>query len=408
MAGMTMHGPPAPSTVVGIDQSREASGTSWEPESTPMFMWHFLAGGWTFGLHTNTFIGYDDQDTDRGDARLVSMNWLMGTARHAIGGGDVLFHAMLSAEPFTLPGDGYPLLLQTGESFGGMRLHDRQHPHDLFMELSARLREPIGDGFAFDLYAAPVGEPAIGPTAYPHRFSAMPDPLAPLGHHWEDATHISFGVVTAGVFTKTLKLEGSWFNGREPDEDRTDFDFRAFDSAAVRLSVNPSRDLTAQVSWAWLASPEELEATISVQRLTASAIWNHRLAENGDIAVTAVYGRNQPSAGPSTNAGLVEASLFLEGRYWLFARAEALDKTGQELELPAALADERFAMGSFSAGYVYDFTEVPAIVPGVGFVGTVDVIGTELGSFYGTRAPLGGIVFVRLRAPEMRSHGHAM
>ena len=397
-----------PSTPLGIEETRDASGTSWQPESTPMFMWHAKAGAWTLGLHTNSFVGYDSKATDRGDDQFLSINWLMGMARHAVGTGDVTFHAMLSAEPFTLPGDGYPLLLQTGESFQGMPLHDRQHPHDLFMELSAKLREPITDRLAFELYAAPVGEPAIGPPAYPHRFTAMADPLAPLGHHWQDATHITFGVVTAGVFTHDVKLEGSWFNGREPDEDRTDFDFRALDSASVRLTVNPTRDLSAQMSWARLASPEALEPSVSVQRFTASAIWNYPFDDDtSDLGVTAVYGHNEPSSEPSTDAGLVEGSLFLRGKHTLFARVEALTKTGHELVLSASDENRRFDIGSFSAGYVYDFTEVPGIVPGLGLVATVNAIGSDLATFYGTRTPWGGIVFVRLRPPQMKTGGHA-
>ena len=32
-----------------------------------------------------------------------------------------------------------------------------------------------------------------------HRPSAADDPFAPLGHHWQDATHEAFGVVTTGL-----------------------------------------------------------------------------------------------------------------------------------------------------------------------------------------------------------------
>jgi len=177
-------------TPLGIEETRDASGTSWQPESTPMFMWHAKAGGWMLGLHTNWFVGYDRTASPRGDDQFLSINWLMGMARHGVGTGDVTLRAMLSAEPGTMPNNGYPLLLQTGESYRGEPIHDRQHPHDLFMDLAARDRQPIGDSFGFELYAALAGEPAIGPTAFPHRFTAMADPLAPLGHHWFDSTHI--------------------------------------------------------------------------------------------------------------------------------------------------------------------------------------------------------------------------
>jgi hypothetical protein len=247
----------------------------------------------------------------------------------------------------------------------------------------------------------------------------MGNPLAPLGHHWFDSTHITFGVVSVGVFTRMFKLEGSWFNGREPDEHRTDFDLREPDSVAARLSANPTRELSAQISWARLDSPEELEPDVSVQRITASVTWNRRLGDEvSDVAVSAALGRNDPSSGPSTHAALVEAIAMFADTHTVFARAEAVSKTGEELVLPAQMSARRFGIGSFSAGYVYDFHPLGAIVPGLGAVGTVDVVGSTLGSTYDTRTPWGGMVFVRLRAPTMKmshmsrlpgmEHRHAM
>jgi len=387
-------------TPLGIPETREASGTSWQPESTPMFMWHAMAGSWSLGLHTNVFAGYDDKASDRGDDKFVSINWIMGMARHRLGDGDVTLRTMLSLEPFTVGKEGYPLLLQTGETVDGTPLHDRQHPHDLFMEVAARVREPVGDTFGVELYVAPSGEPAIGPPAFPHRFTAFADPLAPLGHHWEDSTHISFGVLTAGVFTRTVKLEGSWFNGREPDEDRYGFDLRTPDSVAARFTVNPTADTSAQVSWARLDSPEALEPDVSVQRATASMMWNHKRGDH-DLSLLGLFGHNGPSMGPATNAGLAEGAMMLAGEHTIFTRAELLEKTGHDLALPAEMDDRTFGMASFSAGYVYDATRLADVVPGIGFVATVDAIGADLGSFYGTRTPWGGMVFVRLRAPEM-------
>ncbi|HEU0036139.1 MAG TPA: hypothetical protein VFQ53_36250 [Kofleriaceae bacterium] len=393
-----------PDTPLGISEMRDASGTSWQPDSTPMFMWHWKTAGWSVGLHTNVFAGYDSKASDRGDDKLVSINWVMAMARHAVGDGDVQLRAMLSLEPFTVGKTGYPLLLQTGEAVDGMPLHDRQHPHDLFMEVAARLRQPIGETVGVELYVAPSGEPAIGPPAFPHRFTAMADPLAPLGHHWHDSTHISFGVVTAGVFTRRFKLEGSWFNGREPDDERYDFDLRTPDSFAARLTVNPTTDTSAHVSWARLDSPEQLEPDVSVQRATASLIWNLRAGDR-DLAVTGLVGRNDPSEGPATNAGLAEAALMWRGEHTVFTRAELLEKSGHDLALPMELDETTFGMASFSAGYVYDVKQLGDVVPGLGFVATVDAIGSDLEPFYGTRVPWGGMVFVRLRPPEMTSHG---
>ena len=402
----------AMSTTLGIPETRDASGTSWQPDLTPMFMWHWMTGGWSLGLHANVFAGYDSKSSDRGGDKFISINWLMAMASHPVGSGDLLLRTMLSLEPFTVGKTGYPLLLQTGETLDGAPLHDRQHPHDLFMEIAARYRQPIGDSVGIELYAAPAGEPAIGPPAYAHRFSALANPLAPLGHHWEDSTHISFGVLTAGVFTRQLKLEGSWFNGREPDEDRYDLDLRTPDSFAARLTVNPTADTSAQISWARLDSPEALEPAVSVQRLTASVMWNQS-ARARNVALVGVIGHNAPSMGPSTTAGLGEAALMLRPEHTVFARAELMSKSGHDLALPEAMADQTFGMASFSLGYVYDARWLGDVVPGIGFVATVDAIGADLEPFYGTRAPWGGMVFVRLRPPEMSEHGamsgmHAM
>ena len=396
---------------LGIEDTRDASGTAWQPDTTPMFMWHARIGGWTLGLHENAFLARDDSSSTRGSDQFLSINWLMGMARHDVGDGDVTFRAMLSAEPATIADGGYPLLLQSGESYHGQPLHDRQHPHDLFMEVAARYRQPLTDQLGVEIYAAPVGEPALGPAAFPHRFTALSDPLAPLGHHWFDSTHITFGVVTAGIFTTTWKLEGSWFNGREPDENRYNFDLRTPDSASARLSVNPTPDLSAQVSWGRLASPEALEPTTSVQRTTASATRNDRLAgDASDIGVTAGVAQNNPSMGPATYASFAEGALLLRDTHTVFSRVELLDKSGQDLALPDAMAEQTFGMASFSAGYVYDFRDVGPIVPGLGGVATLDVIGSSLEPAYGTRTPWGGMVFVRLRPPMMQMGGmhHAM
>ena len=392
---------PSMPTPLDIPETRDASGTSWQPDVTPMFMWHAMLGGWSLGAHANVFAGYTGGSSERGESLLTSINWVMAMARHSIGAGDLTLRTMLSAEPGTMPGDGYPLLLQTGESFDGEPLHDRQHPHDLFMEVAARLRYPLGDSFGVELYGGPAGEPAIGPTAFPHRFTALADPLAPLGHHWFDSTHITFGVITAGLFTRSAKLEASAFNGREPDDSRWDFDLRPFDSVSTRVTVNPTREVSAQASWARLDSPEEMEPDVSVQRFSGSITWARADAARA-IAVLAAIGRNAPSRGPSTTAGMIEGTWFAADTHTVFARAELLTKTGKDLALPSMMDDRVFGLASVSAGYVYDFSEADAVVPGIGVVGTLGVIGPELEPFYGTRVPVGAMLFVRLRPPAMK------
>src|SRR5689334_9090688 len=198
-----MHGVPA--RPLGIPMTRMGSGTSWLPDASAMRAWHFMAGGWMLMVHGDVFLQYDHQGGPRGDDQVGSINWAMLMVMRELGRGTLHLHGMLSAEPLTIGARGYPLLLQSGESYHGEPLHDRQHPHDLFMELSAMFERSITRRVGAVLYAALVGEPALGPVAYMHRPSALNDPFAPLSHHWMDATHITFGVLTAGVFTRAVK-----------------------------------------------------------------------------------------------------------------------------------------------------------------------------------------------------------
>ncbi len=243
----------------------------------------FSLAGWDLMAHGLAFGGYDYQGSRRGGGQVFSTNWAMLMAQHDFLGGEFGARLMMSGEEFTDGGRGYPLLLQSGETFHGVPNHDRQHPHDLFMEMAATYTHSITKDLGFQLYGGPVGEPALGPVAAPHRESAAADPFAPLGHHWMDSTHVTFGVVTAGIFTHNVKLEASWFNGREPDSNRSNFDFRRMDSYSTRLSYNPTRDLSLQTSWGYLKSPEQLEPDVSVNRITSSATYNLRARIGGQL-----------------------------------------------------------------------------------------------------------------------------
>jgi hypothetical protein len=378
--------------------TREASGTAWLPDETEMRMLHRRVGDWHLMGHFNIFGGYNYQATDRGDARPLSSNWLMGMARGRVLGGDFQARAMLSLEPLTVGSEGYPLLLQTGESYQGRPLVDRQHPHDLFMETAVMYTRPVSSTLAFQLYGGPAGEPALGPAAFPHRQSAWADPLAPLGHHWLDSTHISFGVVTAGLLTRWAKVEGSWFNGREPDEDRWDFDLRPFDSYAARLTVNPSRRWSLQGSYGYLASPEALHPEESVQRYTTSATHTTRLGQGRSWATTAALGINQPQDGDLTHAALVETSLDLHRLGVTFLRLEHLRKGAEDFGL---VTDATFAISSAVIGHLHALPNVASIEPALGVRVSVNLVDDALESRYGTRVPFGAMAYLRLAPAKM-------
>jgi hypothetical protein len=383
-----------------LPMNREGSGTAWQPDSTPMYAKGFMLGGWSMMAGELAFGGYDYQGSRRGAGQVFSTNWAMLMAEHELLGGELGARLMMSGEEFTDGGRGYPLLLQSGEEFHGVPNHDRQHPHDLFMEMAATYAHSITKDLGLELYGGPVGEPALGPVAAPHRESAAADPFAPLGHHWMDSTHVTFGVVTAGIFTRNLKLEASWFNGREPDENRSNFDFRRMDSYSTRLSYNPMPDLSMQVSWGYLKSPEQLDPNVSVNRITASTTYDRPLASGGNWATTAGWGRNIGSTGKPTDALLLESNLDFDTKNVLFGRAEFVRKTGEDLDFSPA--GQVYNVGAISLGYLRNFDLLNAFVVAPGVMVTTNFIDGRLDSAYHSQTPVGVAAFIRLRPAQMK------
>lgn len=409
--GHTGHHAAAPEeqSVRGIPLSRNASGTAWQPDDTPHAAMHTRAGGWDVMFHGLLFGGYDWQQGPRGADAVLATGWLMLMAEREVGSARFGARVMLSPEPFTAQHNGgYPLLLQTGETYQGQALRDRQHPHDLFMEVALLYTQALSKDWGVQLYAAPAGEPALGPIAFPHRQSAASDPLAALSHHWQDSTHIAFGVLTLGVLTPTAKLEASWFNGREPDEERRDFDLRKLDAYSVRLTVNPTRSVSAQVSYGFIPSHDVLHADEPLHRLTASASYHRPLSGGGHWATTAIFGRNvEGEHGGASSAYLLETNLDLDGRNVVFGRAEYIRKTGHDLVLEGPLEDETFGVASLAVGYLRNFGPLGPVLPGVGVRAAVNLVPEGLSETYGSRTPVGGMVFLRLSAAPSEHSGHA-
>lgn len=308
--------------------TRDASGTAWQPDSAPMEALHGSWRGWSTMAHGFVTLVHDDQGGPRGDEKTFVASMLMGMAQRPVGGGVLTLKAMGSLDPL-MGKDGYPLLLATGETADGQsELVDRQHPHDLFAELSATYSRPIAEGVSGFVYVGLPGEPALGPSTYMHRFPGMANPEAPISHHWLDSTHITFGVATLGLAGRRWKLEASSFTGREPDQDRYDIETPRMDSWAVRATLNPTADLSMQVSHGRLNSPEQLHPEEDVVRTTASATWNRNLGGDHLFQTTLAWGRNSPEGnhhGVATDAWSLDAALGLR-RNTVFARAEIVDK----------------------------------------------------------------------------------
>jgi len=368
--------------VLGIAETRAASGTAWLPDSAPMHAAHFRAGKWSLMVHGIVAPLYDAQGGPRGDNQFTVINWGMLTATRPFGGGQVALRLMTSADPWTVGPRGYPLLLQSGESYRGAPLVDRQHPHDLWIELAALWERRLAAHLAASLYLAAVGEPAVGPPAFQHRPSAQSDPFAPLGHHWQDATHITYGALTAGVFSHSVKVEASAFNGREPDAVRTDFDFRKIDSYSVRVAANPGARWSLSAWYAYLATPEELHPAESIHRYGAAV-----LTAQGRLNAAFVWGANGTS-----HSLLAEGDLEVLRGHHMFTRVEYVRKSGEDLVVAAGTYD----VGSVVLGYLKAWG-VGRGEWGLGVRGSIGVIPSSLKAAYGSRTPRGAAVFARWR-----------
>jgi YHS domain-containing protein len=381
--------------------AREGSGTSWLPDSSPMYAIHGQAGPWSLMAHENVFVQFLHESGTRGTDQFGSINWVMGMARRNVGAGRLGLRGMVSLEPWTIRGCGYPDLLQSGEQCHGQTIHDRQHPHDLAMEIAAEYDAPLVRTLRWQLYGGPAGEPALGPVAFPHRVSAMPNPVAPISHHWLDATHVSFGVITGGVYGARWKAETSVFNGREPDERRTNFDFGRLDSVSGRLWFLPTTHVALQVSAGRLTGAEAPEGTgprIDVTKITASATYQTAPRANGIWATTIAWGRNG-EPGHASNALLIETNLTLGDRDAWFGRFEAVGKTAHDLDV-ASTADA-FTLAKVQGGYTRFLAAMHGFKPGLGAEASAGVVPGALRTAYGSRVNLGVGVFLTLRPAVM-------
>ena len=396
---------------IGDPMNRESSGTAWAPDSSPMYarMKMFKDGG-ILMLMGNAFLRYTEVGSDRdvsvagkGSRSRVdapSMFMLMYSKaikeRSQIG-----FRAMLSLDPLIQRGYGYPLLYQSGELYRGEPIHDRQHPHDLFSELAFTYSHKFKNDNSVYLYMGYPGEPALGPPTFVHRLSASNNPDAPISHHWQDATHITWGVVTVGYSFGKVKFEASAFKGEEPNENRWDFDKPKLDSFSGRLSWNPTKDLAFQISHGYLKDPEPAEPEIHILRkTTASAIYSKKFDDNRNWANSFVWGQNYAN-GQYSNSFLFEANYDFYKNV-VFGRVERVQKSGHDLVLNQADEDKLFWLGSYSLGYVRDLVKDKGIDVGLGGMMTINSNPSSLTAYYGGTSHASWQMFLRIRPSKMK------
>ena len=398
-------------TDINAPMTRESSGTAWMPDSSPMYARMKMFGdGSMLMFHANVFLRYTRTgsrrdfsvggrgDRDRFDA--PSMFMLMYSKplgeKSQIG-----WRAMVSLDPLIERGFGYPMLYQSGETYRGRPLHDRQHPHDFFSELSASYSYKINEKQSFSFYAGYPGEPALGPPTFMHRASAMNNPDAPVSHHWQDSTHITWGVLTAGYNFGKFKFEASAFRGREPDENRWNFEAPKLDSFSGRFSFNPTKEWALQISHGYLKNPEPSEPNLKIlRRTTASAIYNKKFSDERNWANSFVWGQNYGS-GERTNAFLFETDYRFQ-KNSIFGRLERVQKSGHELALDEIDHDKIFWVGAYSVGYARQLYEDKNLSVGLGAQASFYQNPNGLIPYYGGTNHQGWQIFLRFRSSAMK------
>lgn len=388
-----------------VPMNRDGSGTSWMPDESPMYAYMIHGKKWMTMIHGNFFLRYNNQDIfksgNRGGAKFDVPNMVMAMTQTKVGANGLFaVNTMFSADPFLVGAGGYPLLYQTGESYKGNKLVDKQHPHDLFAELNVAYTQRIAKQTDITAAFGFPGEPALGPPVFMHRLSGINDPNAPLSHHYQDATHITFGVATLGFRYRDMKVEGSVFTGREPDEFRYGFDQMKFDSYSFRASYNPSKQWALQVSDGYIHSPEEAEPTQNVNRFTASVMHTKMLGNDSYVATTLIYGQNHYLDNSKTLPSVLLESTLQNRRAAVYSRYEYVQKDAEELDMHAAFpANPNFNIHAFTLGTSYILGTAKNTNLTLGVQGTVDVSPSPLKSYYGA-APLSMQIYLRL-SPSM-------
>lgn len=388
--------------------NRNGSGTGWLTDNSPMYGKMMHSRKWMYMLHGNVFIRYNNQDIfnkgTRGAQKFDAPNWIMAMGQRKVGRKGLFhFSSMFSLDAAIAGGEGYPLLFQSGETWKGKPLVDRQHPHDLFSELAISYSHAFSSKTDVFVYLGYPGEPALGSVAFMHRPSALTNPDAPISHHWNDGTHITFGVATLGLRYDKLKIEASSFTGREPNENRWGVDKPRFDSWSGRLSYNPSNNWAFQVSQGFVKSPEVTHPGDDVNRTTASIIYSYKFDEERLFNATVLWGLNKVAGHDGENAVLLEASYALR-RLNLYGRYEWIQKSVEELNLDEAIYGLHilFPVNALTLGVNYDFLRTRVFRVAGGVQGSIYAADSKLDNLYG-KNPMAGQVYVRIYPNIMRN-----
>jgi hypothetical protein len=380
-----------------------SSGTALEPitASETSSVIHKDLGNWTFMFHANAFLLDVQQSGARGGDKLFSANWAMPMFTRTFGSNTFTIRTMFSLEPLTVTDRRYPLLFQTGETAFGKTIVDGQHPHDLIMELAGRYDHAFTENIRFFAYGGPVGEPALGPPAFPHRASASENPLAVLGHHYQDSTHLANNVITLGFTGGPIQLEASTFHGSEPNENRWNIDKGDPDSFASRVTVAGGKTVVGQFSIGRINDREPSEPGMDTLRTTAS-VHHHVRFSTGHIASSLIWGRNKDMDDGENrifNSYSLESTVKFGGN-WAWTRIENLDRDASLLAGEVSGHVDETPIGrvlAWSFGYERELPVGSAPIRiGLGAQATFYGLPEVLKPIYGNR-PTGVAFFLRFR-----------
>ena len=377
---------------------------------------------WIFGVNAFASLVFDHQGGKRGKSDVYSENYLSLTAIKPFSQSVLVLNSRFSLEPFTIGKRGYPLLLQVGGTANNKTfLVDAQHPHDLFSELSMNYIIKLNEDSNFNIYLGLPGAPALGPTGIQVCNIDLAVPESPLLHEALYSTEISYGVVTAGYNWRNITLEGSIFNGRETDKNHFIIHKPKLDSFCGRLTTIFPYNLSAQISYGFLNSPEIVEPEINKKRLVVSLGW---FKEFEDSYLQTMFGFAQNKHIPgNTTKGLIAEFLYnFKRNHSLFLRGELLEtdelfhdehghshnqdnfnhchkhdvncKRKNGLEIDRELFDKIFNVGRISSGYLYKFPPMDHIRFGLGCSGNISIIPEKLKPIYGNH-PLSYYIYAQ-------------
>lgn len=391
------------------------SGTSWLPKSTPDYGYMLNTKDVAFMFHGSISPRYTSQNIFNSDKRkgqnFNAPSSFMGMMQTSIFDNDRLtLNAMFSLDPFTVGSPGYPLLFQNGETWRGIPLFDIQHPHDLFSELSLTYSYAFTKKFSMFGYFGLPAEPAFGPTAFMHRPSYFSNPDAPIGHHWQDSTHITFGVGTLGLIYDDFKLDASAFNGNEPDENKLNIDLPKLDSYSVRLTLNPYKNLSVQTSYANVAEDcnksRIKETTSRLNKLTLSTTYNNLIDDSEknytNCSTSIVYGVNKNDQSLEHSA-LLESELMLWRKNHFYSKLEFVQKNSDELQLPSK-ETKLYNIFGLTVGASRTILSFSNTIVNLGLQGTLDFPDKDLEASYG-KIPFSAQVYLKI-TPDLMMHNH--